>query len=221
MCECKHFTDGQDCEKCLPFYNDAPWGRATSKNVHECKGKFNEERIHCMHWCSSKWHKPEKATKMASRNVTFLVGHRRELLFCLLQSSSQFLFMISFVWFSLFAVAFNRFCWLDASPLSIVSASISNSLMSAAGVWSMAFWNREKKKHFLIVLRRRSLTKHLCWFFWVFNFTWRFLSAQRKPPENVAGVHLRGNFTIFRNWTLLEFQIESNCRILSVVSGQL
>lgn len=39
MCECKHFTDGPDCEKCQPFYNDAPWGRATSKNVHECKGK--------------------------------------------------------------------------------------------------------------------------------------------------------------------------------------
>lgn len=39
VCECKHYTDGQDCEKCLPFYNDAPWGRATSKNVHECKRK--------------------------------------------------------------------------------------------------------------------------------------------------------------------------------------
>lgn len=37
VCECKHFTDGPDCEKCLPFYNDAPWGRATSKNAHECK----------------------------------------------------------------------------------------------------------------------------------------------------------------------------------------
>lgn len=39
VCECKHNTDGLDCEKCLPFYNDAPWGRATSKNVHECKRK--------------------------------------------------------------------------------------------------------------------------------------------------------------------------------------
>lgn len=44
VCECKHFTDGQDCEKCLPFYNDAPWGRATSKNVHECKRKFQINR---------------------------------------------------------------------------------------------------------------------------------------------------------------------------------
>lgn len=41
VCECKHNTDGLDCEKCLPFYNDAPWGRATSKNVHECKRKSN------------------------------------------------------------------------------------------------------------------------------------------------------------------------------------
>lgn len=39
VCDCKHNTDGQDCDKCKPFYNDAPWGRATSKNVHECKGK--------------------------------------------------------------------------------------------------------------------------------------------------------------------------------------
>lgn len=40
VCECKHFTDGPDCEKCLPFYNDAPWGRSTARDVHECKSKF-------------------------------------------------------------------------------------------------------------------------------------------------------------------------------------
>lgn len=40
VCECKHFTDGPDCEKCLPFYNDAPWGRSTARDVHECKSKL-------------------------------------------------------------------------------------------------------------------------------------------------------------------------------------
>lgn len=41
VCKCMHFTDGPDCDRCLPFYNDAPWGRATSKNVHECKRKYS------------------------------------------------------------------------------------------------------------------------------------------------------------------------------------
>lgn len=45
VCECKHFTDGPDCEKCLPFYNDAPWGRATSKHVHECKRKSSQSKL--------------------------------------------------------------------------------------------------------------------------------------------------------------------------------
>jgi len=39
-CKCEHFTDGTDCEMCKPFYNDAPWGRATENDVHECKRKF-------------------------------------------------------------------------------------------------------------------------------------------------------------------------------------
>lgn len=47
VCECKHFTDGPDCEKCLPFYNDAPWGRATNKNVHECKRMYLLSALCC------------------------------------------------------------------------------------------------------------------------------------------------------------------------------
>lgn len=37
VCLCEHNTAGPDCEICQPFFNDAPWGRATSKNAHECK----------------------------------------------------------------------------------------------------------------------------------------------------------------------------------------
>ncbi|XP_060809520.1 laminin subunit gamma-1 [Amyelois transitella] len=37
FCRCEHNTAGRECEKCLDFYNDAPWGRASSTNVHECK----------------------------------------------------------------------------------------------------------------------------------------------------------------------------------------
>uniref|UniRef100_A0A2A4JWY1 Laminin subunit gamma-1 n=1 Tax=Heliothis virescens TaxID=7102 RepID=A0A2A4JWY1_HELVI len=36
-CRCEHFTAGRECERCLDFYNDAPWGRASPTNVHECK----------------------------------------------------------------------------------------------------------------------------------------------------------------------------------------
>lgn len=38
-CECKHNTAGKDCERCKPFFFDRPWGRATTRDVNECKGR--------------------------------------------------------------------------------------------------------------------------------------------------------------------------------------
>lgn len=38
-CECKHNTAGRDCERCKPFFFDRPWGRATTRDVNECKGE--------------------------------------------------------------------------------------------------------------------------------------------------------------------------------------
>ncbi|XP_051844016.1 netrin-3 [Antechinus flavipes] len=36
VCDCRHGTEGPDCERCKPFYCDRPWQRATAHEAHAC-----------------------------------------------------------------------------------------------------------------------------------------------------------------------------------------
>ncbi|XP_050395638.2 laminin subunit alpha-3 isoform X1 [Patella vulgata] len=54
-CVCKHFTDGRECERCLPMYNDRPWRAGTyspypNGTPNECtKCECNDHATSCMY----------------------------------------------------------------------------------------------------------------------------------------------------------------------------
>ncbi|XP_063286666.1 netrin-3 [Pelobates fuscus] len=36
MCDCKHNTEGPECDRCKPFHYDRPWQRANAREANEC-----------------------------------------------------------------------------------------------------------------------------------------------------------------------------------------
>ena len=40
VCNCKHGTEGETCNKCMPFFHDRPWQRGTKENPNECVRKY-------------------------------------------------------------------------------------------------------------------------------------------------------------------------------------
>ena len=41
VCDCKHNTAGDECERCKDFHYDRPWARATQRDANECVGKIS------------------------------------------------------------------------------------------------------------------------------------------------------------------------------------
>ena len=39
-CVCEHNTEGRDCDRCQPFYQDRPWARGTESDPHICVSEF-------------------------------------------------------------------------------------------------------------------------------------------------------------------------------------
>ena len=59
-CDCRHNTEGLDCERCRAFYHDRPWARATASNAHPCVGLSIFQRSAyggslCTRFCLSVW----------------------------------------------------------------------------------------------------------------------------------------------------------------------
>ena len=52
-CDCLHNTEGEDCERCKPLYNNKPWMPATSESEpNPCEGKDLEKKTFILDFCS-------------------------------------------------------------------------------------------------------------------------------------------------------------------------
>lgn len=41
VCDCKHNTEGPECDRCKPFHYDRPWQRATGRDANECLREYH------------------------------------------------------------------------------------------------------------------------------------------------------------------------------------
>lgn len=54
-CECEHFTHGQNCELCLPLYNDRPWSAATHSQPNQCKPCECNDHANSCHFSAERY----------------------------------------------------------------------------------------------------------------------------------------------------------------------
>ena len=40
VCDCKHNTEGPECDRCKPFHYDRPWQRANAREANECLREY-------------------------------------------------------------------------------------------------------------------------------------------------------------------------------------
>ncbi|KAL2078454.1 hypothetical protein ACEWY4_026139 [Coilia grayii] len=59
VCDCKHNTEGPECDRCKPFHYDRPWQRATGRDANECLlgtgGQGEELELGEADWAGLDW----------------------------------------------------------------------------------------------------------------------------------------------------------------------